>query len=68
MSCSDTSVVVLGDGVLALGKGVPQLDGAVAGGRHNLAVVSRESNAQHITSVTDEAAGGGTAGKGEEFG
>ncbi len=53
-------VSVLGDGVLALGKSVPQLDGAVAGGRHDLTVVSREGNAQDITSVSDEAASGDT--------
>ena len=54
-------MAVLGDGVLALGKSVPQLDGLVAGCRDNLTVVSGESYAEHITVVSDEAAGGGTA-------
>jgi len=47
-------VVVLSDGVLALSKGVPQLDGLVARCRDNLTVVSRESNAQDVTIVSSK--------------
>ena len=36
------------DGVLALGKGVPQLDGLISAARDDLTVVSGESNAQDI--------------------
>jgi hypothetical protein len=36
------------DGVLALGKGVPQLDGLVPAARDDLTVVNRESHAEDI--------------------
>lgn len=36
------------DGVLALGKGVPQLDGLVSAAGHDLTVVSREGNTQNV--------------------
>lgn len=45
------------DGVLADSQGVPQLDGLVSGSRHDLTVVGRESHAQNILGVSDEAAG-----------
>lgn len=56
------SVVVL-NGVLALTEGVPQLDGAVAGGGHDLTVVNGESDGEDVLGVTDEAAGGGAGSK-----
>ena len=56
-------VVVLSDGVLALSKDVPQLDGLVAGSRHDLTVVRRESDGQHITSVANKAASAKAAGQ-----
>jgi hypothetical protein len=56
-------VVVLGDGVLALSEGVPQLDGLVAGAGHDLTVVGRESNRQNVAGVANEAAGALAAGK-----
>merc|ERR1719201_1800097 len=46
------------DGVLALTKGVPELDGLVAGARHDLTVVSGEGDGEDILIVSDEAAGG----------
>jgi hypothetical protein len=55
-------VVVLGDGVLALSKDVPQLDGLVARSRHDLAVVGREGNRQDIASVADETASAVSSG------
>lgn len=51
-------VAVLLDGELAVTEGVPQLDGAVAAARHDLAVVRAEAHAEHIGAVADEAAGG----------
>ena len=51
-------VTLLLDGVLALSKGVPQLDGLVAGSRDNLTIVSRESHAHDILSVVLKTAGG----------
>jgi hypothetical protein len=39
------------DGVLALGKGVPQLDGPVSRSRDDLSVVNREGNRHDILSV-----------------
>lgn len=52
-------VTVVGDVELALAQGVPELDGAVARARNDLAVVSREADREHIGGVADEAAGGG---------
>jgi len=52
------TVGILSDGVLALAKGVPELDGAIARARHDLTVVSRESNAQHVLLVVVELSGG----------
>lgn len=49
----------LTDGVLALGQGVPKLDGLVTGARDNLTVVNRESNGQDILGVAQETASGG---------
>merc|ERR1712023_504995 len=49
------------DGVLALAQGVPQLDGLVAGARHDLTVVSAEGDREDILVVADEAAGGETS-------
>ena len=50
--------VTYGDGVLALAEGVPQLDGLVARSRHDLSVVGREGNAQHVLLVIVELARG----------
>merc|ERR1719150_1850038 len=46
------------DGVLALSQGVPQLDGLVSAGRHDLPVVSRESHGEDVLGVVLEPAGG----------
>jgi len=54
-------VVLVGDGVLALGQSVPQLDGLVAGTRHNLTVVGGERNGVDILSVSTELTDGGTS-------
>merc|ERR1719495_1074356 len=53
---SRVSLGVLLDGVLALGKGVPQLDGPVAGARHDLPVVGGEGHAEDLLGVALEAA------------
>jgi len=51
-------VGILLDGVLALGEGVPQLDGPVPGSRHDLPVVSGEGDAEDLFGVALEPAGG----------
>ena len=56
-------VALLGDGVLAVAEGVPQLDGPVTGTRNNLAVVGGERDGEDIVVVTDEAAGGLASGE-----
>merc|ERR1719285_621985 len=56
-------VAILLDGVLALGKGVPQLDGLVPGSGDNLPVVGRESNGEHILGVVLKPAGGLASGE-----
>jgi len=50
-------VAILLDGVLALGQGVPQLDGLVSGGRDNLSVVSREGDRENVLGMVLESAG-----------
>jgi hypothetical protein len=42
------AVTVFLDGVLALGQGVPQLDGLVAGSRDDLTVVSGEGDGENV--------------------
>lgn len=54
-------MAVLGDVELAVTESVPQLDGPVARARDNLTVVRAEADAEDITSVADEAAGGETS-------
>merc|ERR1711881_317967 len=49
---------LLDDGVLALTKGVPELDGLVAGSGDDLTVVGGESNREDILLVSHKAAGG----------
>merc|ERR1719468_1245607 len=51
-------VTLITDGVLALGQGVPQLDGLVPAGGHNLPVVGGEGHGQHVLGVVLEPAGG----------
>ena len=50
--------VLLLDGVLALAKGIPKLNRAVAGGGHDLTVVNGEGHGEHVLGVTHKAAGG----------
>lgn len=56
-------VALLGDGVLAVAEGVPQLDGAVARAGHDLTVVGGEGDGEDVVGVSDEAAGGGAGGE-----
>ena len=46
------------NGVLALGEGVPQLDGLVPTGGHNLPVVGGKGHGQDVLGVVLEPAGG----------
>lgn len=56
-------VALVGDGVLAVTEGVPQLDGAVTGTGDDLTVVGGERDGQNIVGVADESAGGVTGGE-----
>lgn len=56
-------VALVGDGVLAVAQGVPQLDGAVARAGDDLAVVGREGDGEDVVGVADEATGGGAGGE-----
>lgn len=56
-------MALVGDGVLAVTEGVPELDGAVAGTGDDLAVVGGEGDGQDVVGVADEAAGGDTGGE-----
>jgi len=56
-------VAVLLDGVLALGQGVPQLDGLVPRGGHDLPVVGGEGHGQHVLGVVLEPARGLAGGQ-----
>jgi hypothetical protein len=56
-------VALLGDCVLAVSKGVPELDSSVARSRDNLSVVCGEGDRENIVGVSDKAAGGDTGGE-----
>lgn len=56
-------VALVGDGVLAVTEGVPELDGSVARSGDDLAVVGGEGDGEDIVGVADKAAGGHTGGK-----
>lgn len=56
-------MALVGDGVLAVTEGVPQLDCPVARTRDDLAVVGGERDGQNVVGVADETAGGGAGGK-----
>lgn len=56
-------VALVGDGVLAVTEGVPELDGPVTGAGDDLAVIGGERDGEDIVGVTDEAAGGVTGGE-----
>lgn len=56
-------VALVGDGVLAVTEGVPELDGPVARTGDNLAVVGGEGDREDIVGVANEAPGGGTGGE-----
>lgn len=56
-------MALVGDGELAVTKGVPELDGAVTGSGDNLAVVGGERNGEDVVGVADEGPGGLTSGE-----
>lgn len=56
-------MALVGDGELAVTKGIPQLDGTITGTRDDLAVVGREGDGQNVIGVANEAAGGGASGE-----
>lgn len=56
-------VALVGDSVLAVTEGVPQLDGAVTGAGNDLAVVGGEGDGKDVVGVSDKATGGLASGK-----
>lgn len=56
-------MALVGDGVLAVTEGVPQLDGAVTRAGDNLSVVGGEGDGENIVGVADESSGGGASGE-----
>ena len=56
-------MALVGDGVLAITEGVPELDGEVARSGDDLAVVGGEGDGQDVVGVADKAAGGRTGGQ-----
>jgi len=56
-------VTLVGDGVLAVTEGVPELDRPVTRSRHDLPVVCGEGNGENVVGVADETAGGDTSGE-----
>ena len=54
---------LVGDSVLAVAEGVPQLDGPVAGSGNDLPVVGGERDGEDIVGVSDETAGGLAGGE-----
>lgn len=56
-------VSLLGDSELAVSKGVPELDGSVAGSGNDLSVVGGEGDGENIVGVSNKSSGGGTGGE-----
>ncbi len=56
-------VALVGDGVLAVAKRIPELDGTIAGARDNLTVIGGEGNGENIVGVSHETAGGLSGGQ-----
>ena len=56
-------VALVGDGVLAVSKSVPELDGAVTGAGNDLTVVGGEGNGENVVGVSNERPGGLAGGK-----
>lgn len=56
-------MALVGDGVLAVTEGVPQLDGAVTRAGDDLSVVGGEGDGENIVGVADESSGGGAGGE-----
>jgi hypothetical protein len=56
-------VALLGDGVLAVTEGVPELDGSVARAGDDLAVVGREADGEDVVGVANESSGGSAGGE-----
>jgi hypothetical protein len=60
---SPLGVALVGNGVLAVTEGVPELDGSVARTGNDLAVVGGEADGEDVVGVTDESSSGGTGSK-----
>jgi hypothetical protein len=56
-------VALVRDSVLAVTKGVPELDRAVARAGNNLSVVGGEGDGEDIVSVSNKSSGGSASGK-----
>jgi len=56
-------VSLIFDGVLALSKSIPKLDGSVSRSRNDLSVISGESNAQNVLGVSNKSSSGGSGVK-----
>ena len=56
-------MALVGDGVLAVAEGVPELDGTVARTRHDLTVVGGEGDRENIVGVSDESTSRGSSGE-----
>ena len=54
-------MTLVGDGVLAVTEGVPELDRPVTGTGNDLSVVGRERDGKNIVGVADESPGGDTS-------
>ena len=60
---SPLGVALVGDGVLAVTEGVPELDGSVTRTGNDLAVVGGEADGEDVVGVADESSSGGTGSK-----
>ena len=56
-------MALVGDGVLAVTEGVPELDGSVARAGDDLPVVGGEGDGENVVGVADKASGGDTGGE-----
>jgi hypothetical protein len=56
-------VALIGDSILAVTQGVPELNCPVSSAGDNLSVVGREGNREDVIGMANKASGGGAGGK-----
>ncbi|KAK7960886.1 hypothetical protein PG988_012100 [Apiospora saccharicola] len=56
-------MALVGDGLLAVTEGIPQLDGMITRARNDLAVVGRKRDGENVVGMVNKSAGGDAGGE-----